>query len=121
VVPLPTVPETAGCADEQAEEALRHLLALRRADVHSRAGGNRNLFSACRARAQVGRVDPSRRTGTTLPAEVPRLHQVVLGESTIGGNELVEPKNIRLSLPGEKLPGCRSDRRTVLSTTVYIA
>src|SRR5712692_800291 len=88
---------------------------MRSPDVRSRASGDRDLFKARRARAQIGRVHPSRPTRTALSAEVSCLQKVFLGESRIGGNELVEWKSIRLSLPGKELPGCRSHRTAVMS------
>ena len=113
MVPLPDLPQTDGRADKQEEEALRHLLAVRSADVHSRAGRYRGIWKARRAGAESGRINASRTTGTTLQAAVSRLHKTLLGESRIGGNELAERESNRLSLPGEELPGRRSDWRAV--------
>ena len=109
MVPLSGLLEIAGRADKQNKKALRDLLTVRRADVHSRKGGNRGLWKACRAGVERGRVDASRPTGTTLQAHVSRLHKALLGESGIGGYELAEREGNRLSLPGEELPGSRSD------------
>src|SRR5712692_6881296 len=88
---------------------------MRSPDVRSRASGDRDLFKARRARAQIGRVHTSRPTRTALSAEVSRLQKAFLGESRIGGNELVERKSIGLSLPGEELLGRGSHRRAVMS------
>ncbi|SRR6266852_438759 len=109
MVPLPGLPEATRRENNQAEEALRHLLAVRSADVHSRAGGNRSLWKARRTGAESGRVKASRPTGATLQAKVSGLHKAFLGESGIGRNELAERESNRLSLPGEELPGSRSD------------
>jgi len=113
MVPLPDLPQTDGRADKQEEEALRHLLAVRSADVHSRTGGRRGVCKARRAGVESGRVDASRKTGTTLQAEMSHLHKTLLGESRIGRNELAEREGNRLPLPGEELPGRRSDWRAV--------
>ena len=118
MVPLPGLPEAAGRANHQAEEALRHLLAVRRADVHSRAGGHRGIWKARRAGFKSGRVDASRPTGATLQAEVSGLHKVLLGKPGIGGDESVQRESIGLSLPGEELPGRRSDRRATMTKKV---
>src|SRR5271157_4741437 len=118
MVPLSGLPDAVGRANHQAGEALRHLLAVRRADVRSRARGHRGLRQARRVGTKSGRVDASRPTGTTLQAEVSGLHKVVLGESRIGGNESAEREGNGLSLPGQELPGRCSDRRAVMSSTV---
>lgn len=49
-------------------------------------------------------------------AEVSCLHKVLLDESRIGGNELVQRESNGLSLPGEELPRCRSNGRAVMSS-----
>ena len=110
MVPLSGLPDAAGRANNQAEEALRHLLAVRSADVRPRAGGHRALWQARGAGAESGRVDASRPTGAALQAEVSCLRKALLGESGIGGNELVQRESIGLSLPGEELSRCCSNR-----------
>lgn len=43
MVPLPGLPPTPGCSRQQAQQALRYLFFLRRADVRSRTSGYRGF------------------------------------------------------------------------------
>ena len=113
---MPGLPEAAGRANDETQEALRDLLPVRSADVRSRAGGYRSLWKAGRAGIESGCTDANRSTGATLQAEVSRLHKALLGKSGIGGNELVQRQSNGLSLPGEQLSGRRSDWRAVRNT-----
>src|SRR5580704_15932331 len=110
VVPMPCLPEAARCPDEQTNQTLRHLLALRGADVCPRAGRNRGFWKAGRARTESRRVNENRSTGATVPAELPRMQKVILGQSRIAGKELVQQQSVRLPLSGEGLSGSRPDR-----------
>ena len=107
------LPQAARCPNERTKKTVRYLLVLRGADVHSRARRYRGLWKAGRARTESGRVDANRPTGAALSAALSRVRKVLLGHSGIAGKKLVQRQSVGLSLPGEQLPGRRSDWRAV--------